>query len=158
MRKWRGRLIRVGGPCLAARGASFRGDIMINFSCDPAAGHRLAALAMEDVKAWGSCVTLVHLCRHDLSHWSTCVSSPRAVEYHVTTQVIHLTTCLSAQLEQSLVSAALYQGDAAGRPHARGGGHRRGGGGAKVVELLICSLFQHYSTPFQVNLSTLEGG
>ena len=34
-----------------ARGASFRGDIMINFSCDPGAGHRLAALAMEDVRA-----------------------------------------------------------------------------------------------------------
>ena len=24
---------------------------MINFSCDPSAGHRLAALAMEDVRA-----------------------------------------------------------------------------------------------------------
>ena len=33
-----------------ARGATFRGDIMINFSCDPEAGHRLAALAMEDVR------------------------------------------------------------------------------------------------------------
>ena len=35
----------------AARGPTFRGDIMINFSCDPSAGHRLAALAMEDVRA-----------------------------------------------------------------------------------------------------------
>ena len=34
-----------------ARGKTFRGDIMINFSCDPEAGHRLAALAMEDVVA-----------------------------------------------------------------------------------------------------------
>lgn len=34
-----------------ARGATYRGDIMINFSCDPEAGHRLAALATEDVKA-----------------------------------------------------------------------------------------------------------
>lgn len=34
-----------------ARGPYFRGDIMINFSCDPIAGHRLAQLAMEDVGA-----------------------------------------------------------------------------------------------------------
>uniref|UniRef100_A0A7S0SIB4 Peptidase M16 C-terminal domain-containing protein n=1 Tax=Mantoniella antarctica TaxID=81844 RepID=A0A7S0SIB4_9CHLO len=35
----------------AARGATLRGDVMINFSCDPSAGHRLAELAMEDVRA-----------------------------------------------------------------------------------------------------------
>jgi predicted Zn-dependent peptidase len=34
-----------------ARGALFRGDVMINFSCDPAAGKRLARLALEDIKA-----------------------------------------------------------------------------------------------------------
>jgi hypothetical protein len=33
-----------------ARGALFRGDVMINFSCDPAAGKRLARLALEDIK------------------------------------------------------------------------------------------------------------
>ena len=34
-----------------ARGPLFRGDIMINFSCDPAAGKRLARLALEDIRA-----------------------------------------------------------------------------------------------------------
>ena len=34
-----------------ARGPLFRGDIMINFSCDPAAGKRLARLALEDITA-----------------------------------------------------------------------------------------------------------
>jgi len=32
-----------------ARGALFRGDVMINFSCDPEAGRRLARLALEDI-------------------------------------------------------------------------------------------------------------
>ena len=34
-----------------ARGPLFRGDVMINFSCDPAAGKRLARLALEDIRA-----------------------------------------------------------------------------------------------------------
>jgi hypothetical protein len=34
-----------------ARGAAFRGDVMVNFSCDPAAGKRLARLALEDITA-----------------------------------------------------------------------------------------------------------
>jgi predicted Zn-dependent peptidase len=33
-----------------ARGPLFRGDVMINFSCDPKAGNRLAALALLDIK------------------------------------------------------------------------------------------------------------
>lgn len=34
-----------------ARGKKFRGDVMINFSCDPNAGARLAQLALEDIKS-----------------------------------------------------------------------------------------------------------